>query len=398
VRILFLSRWFPYPPDNGSRLRVYNLLRGLAQHHDVTLLSFVEDPREAENAAGLQSLCGEIKTVVRKPFQPYSPRAVAALFSMAPRSVVDTFSPEMDRSVRKIVAETAYDLVIASQEGTAVYGSCLEGVPALFEEVEVGVPYGRYVAASSGWTRFRRGLTWIKQKRHLGRMLRHFGACTVVSGLEEEMLRRAVPDAPPVSLIPNCVSLQDYAETDASPRAGRLIFTGSFRYQPNHEAMAWFLRDVYPAVLQQETGVELIITGDHADLPLPPSPAVILTGHVSDVRSLIGSAWASLAPIHSGGGTRLKILEAMAMGTPVIATSKGAEGLEVESGRHLLLADTPSEFAGATVRLLRDPKLRERLAKSALELVSARYDWPAVMPRFLRLVDRVAASGGGRAA
>jgi glycosyltransferase involved in cell wall biosynthesis len=137
-------------------------------------------------------------------------------------------------------------------------------------------------------------------------------------------------------------------------------------------------------------GVGLTITGDHAGLPLPCTNHVSLAGVVDDVRPLIASASVSLAPIRVGGGTRLKILEAMALRAPVVATSKGAEGLDVRDGEHLLIADTPEAFADATIRLLKEPGLRERLADNAYQLVREHYDWAVVMPRFLHLVERVA--------
>jgi glycosyltransferase involved in cell wall biosynthesis len=117
---------------------------------------------------------------------------------------------------------------------------------------------------------------------------------------------------------------------------------------------------------------------------------VTLTGFVDDVRPLIAQSWISVVPLHTGGGTRLKILEAMALGTPVVATSKGAEGLDVQSGRHLLIADTPEAFAQSAIRLLKEPELRRQLAKSAYQLIREKYDWAVVIPRFLALTERVA--------
>jgi glycosyltransferase involved in cell wall biosynthesis len=146
---------------------------------------------------------------------------------------------------------------------------------------------------------------------------------------------------------------------------------------------------VFPLVLQKVPAAQLIITGDHADLPLPSMKNALLAGYVNDIKSLIASSTVALAPLWSGGGTRLKILEAMAMGTPVVATSKGAEGLEVEPGTHLFVADDPETFAEAVVRLLSEPELRRRLAVSGKDLVSARYDWGSVLPEFLRLATRI---------
>lgn len=390
MRILFLSNWYPYPPNNGSKLRIYNLLRGLAQQHEVTLLTFADPPDIDPERPELSSLCREVQVVSRKSFRPSSRRARLGFLSMAPRSVVDTFSPDMEQRLKHMIAERNYEIVIASQEGAAGYSHCFRGKAALFEEVEIGVSYERFAHTASTWGRFRYGLTWAKHRQYLARLLRDFEACTVVSAREQHLLAKAVPDYGAIEVIPNCIDLADYCEVQESPQPNHLIFTGSFRYFANHEAMTWFLQQIYPRVQTQAPDVRLTITGDHANLPLPPADNVTLTGFVDDVRPLIASAWISLVPILAGGGTRLKILEAMALGTPVVATSKGAEGLDVRPDEHLLIADTPEAYAAAVIRLLSESGLRQRLADNAYQLVSEKYDWAAVMPRFLSLVDRVA--------
>jgi glycosyltransferase involved in cell wall biosynthesis len=390
MRILFLSPWYPYPTNNGSKLRIYNLLRGLARQHEVTLLSFADQPQADPNSPELRSLCSKIQVVPWKQFQPHSWRARLGFFSLTPRSVIDTFSPEMEQRIKQALTEHSYDLVIASQGGMAGYGFCFKGLAALFEEVELGVPYESFIRAGSAWSRIRRGLTWAKHRRYLANLLQYFGACTVVSDQERQLLSRTIPTYRAVEIIPNCINLADYNDVCQAPQPNHLIFTGSFRYSANHDAMMWFLQEVYPYVQSQVPDVRLTITGDHANLPLPPVSNVTLTGFVEDVQSLVASAWVSLAPLRIGGGTRLKILEAMALHSPVVATSKGAEGLEAQSGQHLLVADTPQAFAEAIIQLLKDPPLRQQLVNNAYQLVSEKYDWAAMMPRFLNLVDRVA--------
>lgn len=390
MRILFLSPWYPYPTNNGSKLRIFNLLRGLAQQHEVTLLSFADQPQADQNSPELRSLCSEVQVVPWKPFQPQSWRARLGFFSLTPRSVIDTFSPEMKQQIKQALTERSYDLVIASQAGMAGYGSYFGGLAALFEEVELGVPYESFIQSGSAWSKIRRGLTWAKHRRYLANLWQYFGACTVVSDQERQLLSRTIPTYRAVEIIPNCINLADYNDVCQVAQPNHLIFTGSFRYSANHDAMMWFLQEVYPHVQSQVPDVRLTITGDHANLPLPPVSNVTLTGFVEDVQSLVASAWVSLAPLRIGGGTRLKILEAMALHTPVVATSKGAEGLEAQSGQHLLVADTPQAFAEAIIQLLKDPRLRQQLANNAYQLVSERYDWAATMPRFLNLVDRVA--------
>lgn len=147
---------------------------------------------------------------------------------------------------------------------------------------------------------------------------------------------------------------------------------------------------VLPLITAQAPTVHLTITGEHANRPLPPANNVTLTGLVDDIRPLVARSAVALAPLREGGGTRLKILEAMALRTPVIATSKGAEGLAVEHGRHLLIADSAEDFAQAVLRLFGEPGLRDRLVDEAYRLVERQYNWEAVLPRFLTLAETVA--------
>lgn len=392
VKILFLSRWYPYPPNNGSKLRIYNLLRGLAEFHDVTLLSFSEQPDVDLRAPAVHALCCEVQVVPWKEFDPKSLRARLGFLSLTPRSALDTFSRAMAGHIQQILSSRVFDLVIASQWPMVSYARSWQGSAALFEEIEVGILYEQFAQTTSVWQRFRYGLTWAKHRAYLARVLRNFKACTVVSEREKQLLSRVVPGFEAIEVIPNCIDLVEYSDIHENPKSNCLIFTGSFRYFANHDAMTWFLQEIYPLVQAHVPNVHLVITGDHANLPLPPADNMTLTGFVDDVKPLIASAWVSLAPIRMGGGTRLKILEAMALGTPVVATSKGAEGLSVTSGEHLLIADSPEDFAESILRLMMDPGLRQRLSEAASQLVRERYDWAVISPLFLDLVERVACS------
>jgi len=390
MRVLFTSAWFPYPADNGIKLRIYNMLRGLASHHQVDLVTFADQPDADAKAPELTALCRTIQVVPLKPYRPNSLRALLGFFSSTPRSIVDTFSSRMSQLIYHTISQESIDVVVASEMTTATYWQAFSGKPALFDDLEIGVFESQIVKAPSSLRRLRHQLTQVKQRHYLSRLLPHFQACTVVSEQERALLRRAVPSYEPIEVIPNCVNLADYLGLRVTPEPGTLIFTGSFRYFANHDAMVWFLEQVYPHIQTQVPDVHLTITGDHANLPLPATDGITLTGFVEDVRPLIAAAWISVVPLRLGGGTRLKILEAMALGTPVIATSKGAEGLDAQPNEHLLIADTPEAFAEAVVRLLKKPELRQRLTDNAYQLIREKYDWAVVMPHFLNLVDRVA--------
>jgi glycosyltransferase involved in cell wall biosynthesis len=276
----------------------------------------------------------------------------------------------------------------------ASYYPCFNGVPALFEEIELGLFYDNAANSKSIFKRFRRGLTWFKLQRYLSSLLKSFHVCSVVSEQERQLLVSIFPDQKEkVVVLPNCVNFDDYQELSITPKPNQLIFSGPFHYRTNYEAMQWFIGEVFPKIIDQLPDTCLVITGDHADLPLPPAPNIALAGYVDDIKSLVASSRVSIAPLLSGGGTRLKILEAMAAGTPVVATSKGAEGLNALSGKHLLVADSPDDFASHIVALLKNENLYNKLSVNGKHFVKENYNWQSVMPHFLQLVER---SGYGK--
>lgn len=386
MRILFLSRWYPYPTDNGSKIRIWNLLRGLSSRHEVSLLSFGDEESDPD-LPEMRAVCREVKVVPWRQYNPHSRRARLGFFNPKPRSYIDTFSHEMRECITKTLAGDEFDLIIASQWEMAGYSSYFSEIPAIFEEVELGIFHQKNSPASSQVQRIRDDLTWYKYRLYLSRLLRDFQACTVVSKQEQGLVQKTAPNFREVVIIPNCVDLSHYAGVENLPVTNSLIFTGSFKYAVNYDAMAWFLRDIYPYVRSQIPEVHLNITGHNAGRELPSTSGVTLTGFLPDIRPLIASSWASVVPLLDGGGTRLKILEAMALRTPVITTRKGAEGLDVEHEDTVLIADEPEEFAKAVVRLLKEPELRVSLSENAYQLVRERYNWATVMPRFLQLIE-----------
>lgn len=388
MKILFLSRWFPYPINNGSKLRIYNLLCGLAKDHEVTLLSFADQTGGNPEAPELRSICSEVHLVPWREFDPNSRNARLGFLGSKPRFLSDTHSVEMEKKISSLVSRNGYDLVIASQLSMASYYPYFGNVPALFEEIELGVFHDGAAYSDGFLRRLRLNLTWLKLRTYLSRLLDSFCHCTVVSDRERRLFTTHFPQhGRKVSTIPNCINIDEYEGLGIEPVPNQLIFSGPFRYHANYEAMQWFVGRVFPKVLKQIPEARLLITGDHAGLPLPPVPNVTLTGFVPDIKSLMASSWISVAPLRRGGGTRLKILESMAVGTPVIATSKGAEGLDAVSGEHLLIADSPEEFASRVIQVLKDKNLRDRLSASGSRFVRANYNWETMMPRFLQLVQ-----------
>ena len=391
MKILFLSRWFPYPANNGSKLRIFNLLIGLSKHHEVTLLSFIDpsDPQPDEKV--VEEICSECYTVPWREFDPSSRRASFGFLSPKPRFILDTHSSQMENEITRLTSEVNYHLIIASQLTMAAYHESFGNIPAVFEEIELGGFYEQSHLTGSTLKRMRYWLTWLKLKAYLGSILKSFAICTVVSEKEKKLFIGTFPQYQArAEVYPNFIDLKEYRIANLERRKRHLIFSGSFRYSANYQAMLWFLENVYPLILEHVSDTQLLITGDHAGLPLPMTKNIQLTGHVKDIRSLIASCDVSIVPIWNGGGTRLKILEAMALGTPVVSTSKGAEGLLAKEGKQILIADEPEIFASDIIQLLLDREFNRQIASNALQLVKEQYDAGQIMPRFLQMIENAA--------
>lgn len=375
MKILVVSTWFPYPPDNGSKLRAWHLLRQLASRHRVTLATFCDGGHpDADRLAPLESLCEQVLVIPRGAFHA-GPLGLRGLASPVPRAYVQAFAPDMQRHIA--AAMPGHDAVVACEITSALHVARLDTPPAIFEDAEVAVIRDRFVSERSPLRRLRRGLTWTKHARFVRRLCARFERTTVVSDAERRLLERIGCDPDRLAVVPNGVDEADLAWRGVHAPC-RLIYAGSMTYAANEEAVRWLLAEILPRVRRARPEVDCWVTGSTSGVDvqaLPNASQVTFTGHLPDVRPAIADATVSVVPLRSGGGTRLKILQAMALGTPVVATAKGAEGLTVVPEQHLLIGNTAEQFAAQVVRLLSDDSLRERMSAEARQLVGKRYTW-----------------------
>ncbi len=396
MRILALASWFPYPPDNGARMRTHNLLCYLAQRHEIVLLSFVRDMPSAGHIDAVRSYCQEVRTVPFRYYRPNRLKALAGLFQSLPRDVFDTYSPEMETLVRKELAEGGFDVVLAfalgPSGGTAIYVQEIEGIPRVIEDLEISIIKDRIAIQPRWYQRARLRLTWWKLRNYIARLLNSVDGCTVVSEKERDNLLDILPDYEPLEVISNSVDLPLYDGDFGPTEPESLVFSGALTYKANFWAVEFFLVEVWPGVKAQCPGVKLYVTGRADGVPvnnLPLQDGVIFTGYLDDVRPRIACSSVCVVPMTVGGGTRLKILEAMALGTPVVSTSKGAEGLDVVHGQDIIIADDPGDFAQAVLSLLQDKDLRAKLAANGRRLVEERYSWEIGARQLEQLLYRV---------
>lgn len=395
-RILFISWWWPYPADNGSKIRIYNLLRHLSQHYHVALLSFAEaDEAQPEQVEHLRGFCESVEVIPKPHYDPAHLKALLGYFSRWPRSLVDTYSTEMEQAIRATAERQPLDLVIASELGNMRYLDVLPGLPGILEEAQVAIARSAVEQAGGPAARLRAEMTLTKTESAIRHLMARGAVVTTASETEEDFLRRLAPPETTIAVIPNGVDTQLHRpDPGLQPEANSLIYTGAVTFYANYDAVAYFVREVWPLVRQRIPDARFTVTGSTRDVDvsdLAAQPGVQFSGYLPSVADAVRQHWALVVPLLSGGGTRLKILEAMALGTPVISTRKGAEGIHARSGEHLLIADSAAEMADAVGRLLDDPALRARLSQAGRALVEQEYDWSVIGGQLVNVIEQTLA-------
>lgn len=383
MRILFATLGVPYPPDRGNRQRDYHLIRRVARRHDVSLVILRTGIDEAEHARRhLETFCAPVELVEATPTRALSRRAAEHLWARRPLATFPYWSDEMAERVRATAAALAPDVVQVEHSFLAPYVDvlprgaraktvlCLHNIGSLQYRSMLQMRL-------SPRERVLYFLKWLAMLRWEARAARRFDRVVVVSQSERDALRRTDPRLA-VSVVENAVDTTALAPLPDPTRPDTLLFVGTFTYPPNVDAALHLGRDIFPLVRRAVPEARLLLVGHEPTeevRALANLPGVTVDGAAADPRPAYAQASVAVAPLRAGGGTRLKILESMALGRPVVSTRLGAQGLDVVDREHLVLADTPGEIAAAVVHLLRDGPLRTRLTASARRLVERRYDW-----------------------
>jgi polysaccharide biosynthesis protein PslH len=389
MRILWLKSDLLLPLDKGGKLRTWHLLRHLATRHDVTYLAFAEPGTPAADVDGMKEVASHVETITRfdppKGTSRFYADAAVHLFDPLPYAVGKYRSAAYRWRLKELLSEQAFDLVVCDFLFPAVNLPRTLPCPAVIftHNVESEIWRRHAETKASPLSRWLYDVQYRRMLRYEQRTLRRFAGVLAVSDADRDTFARVYPGVirTPVRVVPTGVDTEYFTASPSDSAAQELVFTGSMDWLPNEDAMVFFCRDVLPLVRAEEPNVTLSIVGR------APTPAVTrlagergvrVTGRVDDVRPYMRDAAVYIVPLRIGGGTRLKIFEAMAMGRAVVSTTVGAEGLPVTSGEHVMLADRPDTFARAIVTLLRDINLRRRLETAARALVVERYDWSAV--------------------
>jgi sugar transferase (PEP-CTERM/EpsH1 system associated) len=395
MKILWLKTELLHPVDKGGKIRTYHLLKQLKAEHHVTYLTLDDGAAPPDAAASANEYCHELIRIPHATRAKFSAGFYAELAlnlaSSLPYAIRKYKSDAMMRAIAEATSQDRFDVVICDFLAPAVnLPRNLQTPVVLFQHnVEAEIWRRHYEVQKHPAKRLYLYRQWRKMQRFERDACRRVDSVIAVSEADARMMERDYGVAK-VYDIPTGVDVDFFkSSSTAKARPHSLVFTGSMDWLPNEDAMRYFIDDILPLVKQRIPDVHLTIVGRN---PYPSllevaqrDPALTVTGRVDDVRRYIDDAVAFIVPIRIGGGTRLKIYEAMAMEKPVISTTIGAEGLPVHDGAQLLIADDPETFANAVTKVLTDSEFATQLGNSAAQLVRQNFGWPGVAANFADL-------------
>ena len=384
MRILSILPYSPFPAHFGGALRMYNLLREMMRTHEVSVIMY---GTPAEKALVTESFGGKLKSIraVEKPLKSASLHKrwaqMRSLFDARSATTQSYYSDAMQREIDSAVSENAFDLVQREFLVMGLFRAECPGAVHILDAHNVEYDCVRRMAQASH-SPIRRAFYGMEYRKMYQEETEIYGrqdALLVTSSRDKSLLDKDLRHIPKF-VIPNGVDASYFLPSTDSPEPDSLVFTGAMNYFPNVDGILFFLKETLPLIRKQVPHIRVYVVGGRPPRQLVSmaSRDVIVTGFVKDVRPYVHRASVYIVPLRMGGGTRLKVLEALAMEKPVVTTSVGCEGINVEDRHSALIADSPESFAASVVELLRDGGLRRSLATNGRELIRTHYEWSAI--------------------
>ena len=392
MKILFLSPTVPFPLTDGGRIRVFNLLKQIATKNDVTLLALETQPTDTGAVAELQQLDIQVHLVRNTPTLPRVSfgTLVTALRKRQPITVARYARPAYRQKFRELIATENYDLVHYEMFHTAQFRADTD-LPGVLSQQNVDSAIWRRLCDETTHP-FYKLAYWTQQlafQRYERVLSPKFDAVTCTSDIDAAVFQRHCPEDT-ITIIPNGVDVAHYQPDFTSEAPAHLIYIGSMDWYPNEDAVAFFADEVFPRIQEKVPDVQFSIVGGNPSArvqKLAERDGVIVTGRVPEIKPYFAEATVFVVPLRIGSGTRLKILEALAMGKAVVSTSVGAEGLALKDGEEIFIADEPTVFADAVIRLLTDTTCRRRIGESGRARVEQDYDWRRIGDKLHHLYE-----------
>lgn len=386
MKILALTTKSPFPLYEGRALRTYNLIKQISKNHEIYLFTFVQTPEEMSGIEHMRTICAHVEA---EPLYLGAgkwrilPDLVRELFGTSPLLAVKYRSRTMRKKIRAFLTAHNIDLVHLDMLHLGDYLDMFRGWPIVMVEhnVESVLLHRRVENESNLFRKAYLYYQYLKLRRYEARICRRADHVVTVSEIDADLLR-SLSGAVNITAVPNGVDTAYFQDIVVPRRVHGLVFVGGLNWFPNYDAVRYFCAGVLPRIAAEIPDVTLTIVGkrpeDKKIRDILSNPRVRLTGLIDDVRPAISEAAAYVVPLRIGGGTRLKILDALSMGKAIVSTSVGSEGLEIVHGEHLLVADDPEGFAREVIRVLRDHELARRLGEAGRRLVQRKYEWEVI--------------------
>lgn len=398
MKILWLKSDFLYPADTGGKIRSYNILRQLAGKYEVSYLCLTDETPAPEAVAHLRSFCKHVDYIFFKPERKFSPEFYLAilrnLFSARPYVINKYKNSQIGDEIKKRIAAGEVDVLLCDFLEMSVNLMDISGVPMVLFQHNVETEIWRR-HFETNQNPLKKGYLYIDYQRfykYEKMACGRFDDVLVVSEADGRLLREKY-DVKHTTVIPTGVDTEYFKPNPDLIEPKSIVFVGSMDWLPNQDAVEYFVGEIYPKIKAQAADVRFFIVGRR-----PPEKimnlarqdsSITVTGTVDDIRPHVDKARVYIVPLRIGGGTRIKIYEALAQKKAIISTSIGAEGLPLEDGKHIIIADDPERFADAVVRLLDDDDLNARISENGYSLVTEKYSWEKVAGNFSRALQEV---------
>ncbi len=394
MKILFLSPTVPYPLTDGGRIRVFNLLKQIAQNNDVTLLALETQPTDGDSITNIQNLGIKVHLIPNSSMLPRISLStlLSAFFKRQPITVARYNVPTYRQKLRELLSSETFDLVHYEMFHIAQFYSETD-LPRVLSQQNVDSAIWRRLQGETS-NLFYKCAYWTQQLafQRCERVISpKFDAVTCTSDIDAAVFQQHCAEGV-VKVIPNGVDVTHYRPNFTSEALAHLIYIGSMDWYPNEDAVSFFAEEVLPQIQDKVPDVKFSIVGGNPSTrvqKLAGREGVVVTGRVPEIKPYFSEATVFVVPLRIGSGTRLKILEALAMGKAVVSTTVGAEGLTLRDGEEIFIADEPKAFAEAVTQLLTDPSLRQKIGENGRARVEQDYDWRNIGKKLLAVYESV---------
>jgi polysaccharide biosynthesis protein PslH len=400
MKILWIARTCPYPPNDGEKIRVFNLIKNLC-HHDITLVFRAMHDNEFQGVSVLSQYCRQVRYAYIPSPTSHLERArwcLPFLFTRYPISLATVYFREIADILQELCAEETYDVVHVEHSSLTIYLDALKFKNNPYTILTLhNVDYVRNIRVMAntpaGIYKLFLYYNQIKFKAwEVDSIMRYDKVITVSSTDRETIEQMGISND--IDVVPNGVDTENLKLIAGRAMTKSILFVASMDSEANHDGAMFFLEQIFPLIRSRVPSVSLYLVGRNPRAQLSAfhdKDGVFVTGEVADVREFYERAAVAIVPLRSGGGTRLKILEAMALGIPVVSTTVGCEGLNVENGKHLVVVDEPKRFADAVIEIFDNEKLCRSLVQASRKVVEEQYDWRTIAAQQDRLYHIAAA-------